>query len=387
MMFDFQNKNVVFLLKSFELGGAEKQALFFANYLKNNKNCSVFIYSYLKAEAESSNLFYKECEKYGLKNIYLVTNPLSASGKFKYLKRRIKIAFFGLRLRKHKPDIIIPYLNPPSIISILSYKFSGAKHTFWHHRGPDFYRNDLLERKAASKNSLFIANSPDGKKELLKQFPYSKGNFYFIPNFYTIQPSEIKKNENNPFKQSKDTVVIGMIAHFRIQKLQHLLVEAVNLLIKQGYNLHLVLVGNIQEGEGEMSNYELTKDKIAEYSLEKKVTILHNKAGVELLPYFDIGVLVSIKEGMPNVIMEYMSFGLAVVASDHEGCLALLGNDYPFFIKNNSLDDLRSRLITILSNEDFSKKIGIQNKKRLLESFFIENYILDITYKINNEED
>ena len=35
MMFDFQNKNVVFLLKSFELGGAEKQALFFANYLKN----------------------------------------------------------------------------------------------------------------------------------------------------------------------------------------------------------------------------------------------------------------------------------------------------------------------------------------------------------------
>jgi hypothetical protein len=117
------NKNIVIIIKSFVLGGAEKQALFLANHLEKNLKCNVYIYSIIP---KSTQLFYDEIKKYNLKNIYQVSNPLSASGRFKYIKRRIKIGLFGLKLRQHKPDIIIPYLNPPSIIASLSYKISGS---------------------------------------------------------------------------------------------------------------------------------------------------------------------------------------------------------------------------------------------------------------------
>ena len=41
--FSFQNKTVVILIKDAILGGAERQALGFAKYVKENFNCSVSI--------------------------------------------------------------------------------------------------------------------------------------------------------------------------------------------------------------------------------------------------------------------------------------------------------------------------------------------------------
>jgi len=47
--FNFQFKNIILILKSFVLGGAEKQALYLAQYLQNNRNCKVYIYAYIKS--------------------------------------------------------------------------------------------------------------------------------------------------------------------------------------------------------------------------------------------------------------------------------------------------------------------------------------------------
>ena len=226
--FQFANKKVIILLKTFALGGAEKQALYLAHHLERKCNCKVYIYSYI--ESDKRELFDSFCEKLGLTNLYLEKNPLSASGSFKFLKRMLKIVFFGLKLKKHNPDIIIPYLNPSSIIASLCYKFSGAKTTFWHHRGPDYYREDLLEKLAANRVPLFVANSIDGKNELDVKLRV-KCNSYFIPNFSTINKINIKK-EIPELNEVKNKVIIGMVAHFRIQKKQDILVEVFNELLK-----------------------------------------------------------------------------------------------------------------------------------------------------------
>ena len=54
----------------------------------------------------------------------------------------------------------------------------------------------------------------------------------------------------------------------------------------------------------------------------------------DVLNVLDIGVLVSEIEGTPNVVMEYMLYGLPVIASNHKGCCALLG-DSSFLISND----------------------------------------------------
>lgn len=356
------------------LGGAEKQALFLAQYLQNKKKCNVYIYSHVPYT--ESDLFYKECKKYGLKNLYKVNNPLSASGKFKYLKRRVKIALFALKLKKHKPDVIIPYLNPPSIIASLVYKIAAAKKTFWHHRGVDYYRNDLIEQKAKQKCPLFIANSPNGKTELINKFDLNHDSVKVTPNFTTLQKSNLQFNKEikELNKITENTIVFGMIGHFRAEKLQHLVLKAFKIVAKKSSNIHLVLAGNIYESNEEKSNFTEVKKIIEMYNLSERVTILHNKYGYQVLPYLDVGMLVSTKEGMPNTVMEYMAYGLPVITTNHEGCIALLDEDYSFFV-DNKVESIVEKMNILLSDEKLCKEIGDQNQEKLFKEFSIENYI------------
>lgn len=379
--FNFEDKNVIILLKSFALGGAEKQALYFAKYLQDKLSCNVFVYSYIKSK--NSKLFFETCEKLEIKNLFIEKNPLSASGKFKYLKRRIKIIFFGLKLRKHKPDIIIPYLNPSSIIATLCYKISGAKITFWHHRGPDYYRGDLLEKVAVKKSPLFIANSLDGKIELEEKLNFNKNKSHFLANFSTIRHLNNNKNIDN-LKLIEDKIVIGMIAHFRVQKLQHILVEVYHELLKKYKKIHLVLAGNIHDDENdEKSSYKRIVNYISTHKLENNISIMHHINAKEVLPYLDIGVLISSKEGMPNTVMEYMSYGIPVVATNHKGCITLLGENYPYFINNDNLDDQYDKLEKLVLDKNEREEVGKKNNKRLTENFTIDSYMDKLTKILN----
>lgn len=373
--FNFNNKNIIILLKSFVLGGAEKQALFLANYLQNNLDCNVFIYSYIKAE--NSELFYEECRKYQLKNLLVVKNPLSAAGRFKYIKRRVKLFLLGLQFRKHKPDIIIPYLNPPSIIAALTYKIAGATKTFWHHRGVDYYRNDKLERNAVKNMPLFIANSKSGIEELKENlYLNSSKKLFFLPNFNTIIKNQ--SITDTFLDDKKDTITIGMLAHFRSEKRQDIVLNSFVKLLDIYNNIFLIFAGNIYDNDEDESSYQLIEKYINKNKLENRVSIIHNQFASDFLPTIDIGILISDKEGMPNVIMEYMSYKIPIVASNHSGCISLLGDDYNFFV-DNSLEDVSEKLSILIADKEKRNVVGKRNYERLINNFTIKKYITNLT--------
>lgn len=383
MRFELHNKSVIFLLKSFVLGGAEKQALFLAAYLQNERNCDVYIYSYI--QSESRELFDNECEKYQLKNLYVVDNPLSASGKFKYLKRRIKLYLFGKKLRKHQPDIIIPYLNPPSIIANVCYKIAGAKKTFWHHRGVDYYRKDPIEKLAAKRAQYFIANSKNGAGELKNELEIQNKKTYSLANFSTIESTNqldresIKKKYHIP----ENSLVIGMIAHFREEKRQEVLLETSFNLFEFHPNIHLVLVGNEYFGGDKKFGLKFIKTAIKERELNQRVTILHDTTSEKILSAFDVGVLLSDKEGMPNVVMEYMAYELPILTNNHDGCVELLGEDYEYYTQNKT-KQVEEKLVALIEDEALRKSIGKSNRERLNSKFSIENYIIKLEEILNS---
>lgn len=381
--FSWHNKSVVILLKSFVLSGAEKQALFFAGHLQNKFNCKVYIYSYLQANA-NSDLFHEECERQGLKSLFVVPNPFSTGGKMKYWKKRVKIALFGFKLRKHKPDIIIPYLNPPSIIAALCYRIAGAKVTFWHHRGPDYYRNDRIESAAVKRTKLFIANSDGGKEELEEVLGAKKERTYSVPNFLTM-PLYNKELENKSLskKDWEGKTVIGMIGHFRQEKLQSLLVKAFIKLREKNEKVHLLLVGNVHENEHEQSYYKEVIKLMKEHQLEKDITILHDQKSTDMLPYLDIGTLISKKEGMPNVVMEYMASKLPVLATNHSGCISLLGEKNAFLVEND-VDQIAKKLSNLVLDEELRKRLGQENYLRIKDNFMIQNYTENLSRLIQN---
>lgn len=373
MSFSFKNSNVIFLLKSPELGGAERQALTLAGFLQNSLKCNVTVYTYLKQEA--SVQFVEFCKEHKLKNVFSFENPLVTGSKFKYLKIRLKLILVALKLRKHKPDIIIPYLNSPSLIAAYCRGISGAKVTFWNNRGKETYRKDKLERNAVLKTKFFLVNSLESINDIQTHFKTPEDRIHFAPNFITLT----SKVNTSPIPNKSNLLIIGMLAHFRQEKSQMLLIESFLELSKKYDFIRLHLVGNVND----ISLINKAVEYVKSHKLESKVSFIHNKSGKNTLPKFDIGVLVSIKEGMSNSIMEYMYYNLPVVCTNHSGNKYLLGEKNKFLVNNNK-EELIEKLELLIDNKEIRESEGNVNYKRITNGFSIERYISSIESIVNS---
>lgn len=108
----------------------------------------------------------------------------------------------------------------------------------------------------------------------------------------------------------EDKFVVGHIGRFNIQKNHSFLIEVFGEIVKKCDNAALVLVG-VGELEQEIKN------KVSGLGLDDKVVFAGRRSDVpDLLSAFDIMLMPSLYEGMPNVVIEAQASGLPCVISD-----------------------------------------------------------------------
>ncbi|QTE23043.1 glycosyltransferase [Polaribacter cellanae] len=382
------NKNIVLIIKSPVLGGAERQAIGFADYAKNNFNCKVtFIATHsqkMSVEFESFlnkigefrvDYYGKPCLKFN--KTWSINNLKNGIKTFLYL---IKMVF---KIRKIRPYLIIPFLNPPSKLAVLIYKFTGAKYTFWHQLGLDYLTGDYLEQIAIKKTPLFIANAESGLDSILEKYVIPQKKLICLPQYVSIKRENLNKNSiKEEFKIDKKDIVIGMISHYRLEKLQHILLEVFsNIYLK--YNIHLVLLGDHSNSKESERKFLALKKKVKRLNLNNKISLLTNVPVEKILNILDIGVLLSTFEGTPNAILEYMLYGLPVVSTNHIGCKRLLINED--LLINNNIEELQIILEKLIKDTDYRKEVGDFNVNEI-NKYSKEKYfkkLLDVLIKNN----
>jgi len=383
--FDFNNKNVVLLLKVAVLGGAERQALGMADFLINNYNCKVQIIA--THSNEQTEEFRQFAMQSGIHQIHFFGTPsLTIYNKFSILnfKKALRAIRYLKKMErevaKMNPDIIIPFLNSPSKIAALIYKKVGAKTTFWHQLGLDSYIYDSLEKKAVQETPFFIANADNGLDVFKTKYEVPKEKLYCLPQYVSIKRINLDKIQlRKDFAINENAIVIGMIAHYRIEKYHELVLKAFSK-IQSNFNIHLVLLGNKDNNEETLNIYKDLVKNVDELGLSNSVTILSGIPVEKVLNILDIGVLVSEIEGTPNVVMEYMLYGLPVIATNHDGCKRLLG-DSPYLVPNDE-DVLISKMKTLIQNENERRKESEFNMERIKKND-IKNYFASLTKIIN----
>jgi glycosyltransferase involved in cell wall biosynthesis len=109
---------------------------------------------------------------------------------------------------------------------------------------------------------------------------------------------------------SKDAIVIGHVGSFSPVKNHELLIELFNDLKKKVDNSYLCLVG-----DGPLRRK--VEEKITDLDITSNVLILGQRNDVnKLMSMFDVLVLPSLFEGMPNVVIEAQAAALPCVVSD-----------------------------------------------------------------------
>lgn len=384
---DFYKKNILLVIHQGSLGGAERQGLGMAKILSEDYNCRVDVLLTFSGEMnEEFKEFAKHCKVRDI--FYYGPSYLNFPKRFKlkeFKKLKWSIEYLLLLKRKLKPrnyEVIIPFLSFPSKISFYLYKLlPGVKFTFWHHLGLDRFNDDLFERIAIKNTPCIIVNAEDGLNVFRKHYKLDADKLFVLPQYLSMEfsqgsPAELKQRYAIP----ESHIVIGMIAHYRPEKLHSLLLNAFFDLLKDYDHIHLILLGNKEISATSHVKFTDLFKEIKEKELLGRVSLLSGEKVSDVLSVMNIGVLVSEIEGMPNSVMEYMLYGLPVVTTAHSGCKTLLGNS-EFLIANNEYE-LYTALKRLIDSPTLRKAEGDSNARKI-KFFNKESYILSLEKIMN----
>lgn len=236
------------------------------------------------------------------------------------------LGIFRLRklIREKDADLVVAHLfYADLLIRLVPSFFLGAKTVPLVHstyRTPELWKLRLFEKLTAwsLKNCLLV--SPAVKTTALG-YGLRLAAGYVLPNpvdttLFHPGSTEEKTSLRKRYGYRTDALIVVCVANFIGYKRQVDLIDAAAILREKLPKLELILIGHGAEEKR-------LKERVREHGLGERIHFPGNYLGdrqsvAEILRLSDLFALPSLFEGMCTAIMEAMSSGLPVIASDIE---------------------------------------------------------------------
>jgi glycosyltransferase involved in cell wall biosynthesis len=365
--------HILIALQRYEAGGAERQALFLARGLQQ-AGYQVSIIAFGKAQGLAWQRFQEagiSCHSFNFSEKLLL--PGSANFKATYLRWKYRRRLIK-KVRELKVNIIIPFTYRPNIIFGLIWKKTGARKCFWNQRdGGIFTLGYYWEVRALENCRAIISNSAEGKLFLSR---FTKRPVIIIHNGIESPPDQLAIKPD-----TADQIRVVMVANLTVHKDHLTLLKAWQQVLKvTSQTVELILVG--KEG----SAYPAVRQFIDENRLQDSVKITGQVSDVySFLSICQVAVFSSVKEGLPNGVLECMAVGLPVVATRITGTQEALGEDYPFLAEPKNPDDFAHLVSLLIHDPKLREETGKKNRKRAEQLFGIDRMVNEYLKIIQGE--
>ena len=289
----------------------------------------------------------------GLKELYCIFKTIDPEILQSWLYRS---DFFSLFLKIFKPKVILCW-------NIRAYKVCNYMKT----------KKCFLIRLLAlfSKIPKVIIINSTVSLEYHKKIGYHPRRWKYIPNGFDVPNYDKSQKDLSKFKRKlkihKDTMIIGMVARFSIEKDHLTFLKACSLIKKMIPDVHYILVAR----KVEKSNKELSSI-IKKLHLEKNVHLLGEREDIhKITSYFDIACSSSIDEAFPNVIGEAMSSSVPCVVTDVGNSAKLVG-DTGLIVEPKNPKQISDACIKLLNkSKNDRQKLGLKARQRIINHFSI----------------
>ncbi len=348
---------IIQLVYSLSSGGAEKFVVDLANQLAENGN-DVTICMLL--EEKENRIFNKQFLSSKVNFISLGFDNGFALSKCSRVDNFI---------RSKKPDIVhchlnvIPYIFKTAIFN-KKIKFFHTLHNiatntggvgFQYYLNKFFYKNNIIRPICISK----LCQESYEEHYKLHNAPYiDNGRAMVNPS----KKFKIVKTEVQSYKNSQATKVFIHVARCDHQKNQGLLIDAFNLLDKEGYDYNLLIIGR---------DFDSANGKKLQERANPKIKFLGEKNNVnDYLLCSDAFCLSSIYEGLPISLLEALSCGITPICTPVGGV--------PDVIKDGENGYLSKGFETNDYCKAIRKFIEKPINKNLLVNFYKKNYSMEV---------
>jgi glycosyltransferase involved in cell wall biosynthesis len=284
-------------------------------------------------------------------------------------------------IKKIRPNIAHTHLVHADIYGTLSCRIARVPRIISSKHNHDPFRAHPLFKLVSSFVSRYhdriIAISESLKEFLYKVEGIDKEKITVIK--YGLNPEKLasvstklnkKLTLRDEFKIPHDYIIIGNVARLISQKGYPFLIDAFHDLVKEGFKIVLIIVG-----EGLLR--EELQNQVQDLGLEDKVFFTGYRTDViQLMDEFDIFVFPSIWEGFGLVLLEAMSLGKPIISSN-VGAIPeiVIDGETGFLVMPRDVLGLRNVMKKLIESPDLRKSIGEKGRERLKAEFSVEKMV------------
>ncbi len=339
---------ILFLIPTLERGGAEKQIALLAEGLYRQGHEAIVV------AVMHGGWWGEYLQKQGVP-VFSLNLFLGASLNHNLIRQFLELARF---IRRHRPDIVVSFLYSVAVWASLAARLAGVRTVIVSRRGLMKSGEPIprwLERISYMVTTHFVANSQAVVQTLRSEgIAADKTSVIYNGVELPVLEPEAGLLQRTQYGIPDKALAVGMVANFWPHKNHMMLVRAASELAKQQSNIIFILAG------ADTAYRQQVEREIKDRGLSSCFRLIGPITNVaDMLPALDIAVLCSEGEGLSNSILEYMSYGLPVVATRVGGNPELViegqtGN----LVEFNDATGLAKILLTLLENPAQRVKMG-----------------------------
>lgn len=212
----------------------------------------------------------------------------------------------------------------------------------------------LFDTILSTKILQFVDVAVSLSDEIGEKMKIDKKKIEMIPSFIT------RNYSNNVEKCPNHVLYVGRLDRFKgIEDL----IESLSYVKEEIPNIRLSIVG-----DGEYLND--LRSLVSDYNLEDNVIFeghLYDDELANMYSKCEVFIFPSYREGMPMAVIEAMSAGLPIIASDIEPCIELLENGKcGILVKKGDKKDIADQIIKLVKDDalkTYYGKMGVEKSK------------------------
>ena len=343
----YTKKKIDFVISTLTSGGAERVLVLMANSLANNINNDVSVI--LLYEADEAYKLDPTVKKIQLKhNKYIPTFTLNS--------------IFNLmnhyRTKSNRPDVLISFLTKTNFITILIAKFFSIKiiaqeHTSYLRNQEDKAFIPLITRKYLYRiaDIVTVLTSSD-----IANYKKLGVDVVELPN-----PCSFKPITKNLHLREKTILAVGNLDRYYIKGFDNL-IHIMAPILKEYPDWKLKIIGSGDEGLKYLTTLAIEKN-----ILDKIIFTGFTNNIAEIMYNSSIFILSSRFEGLPMVLLEAMSQGMACIAYDCvTGPSEIINNaSNGLLIENQNTEQMQQGLRQLMNNLELRTKLSNKAIKSL----------------------
>ncbi|MBU0720552.1 glycosyltransferase family 4 protein [bacterium] len=365
-------KTIIELCMSPDLGGLELYMVRAAKFLKDEFDVISILNEDSKLEPyyEGDDRYIK-IKKSG--NIFMY----GAAKKLAKIIDSENVQIIHLHWTKDIPFVVLAKLlcsSKPKIVQTRNMTMTRFKDDFYHRF---LYKNI----------DLMLPVTYQVKEQLEKFIPSDIRPSVEVLYMGSDKPEMLDENEVRELKKqlqfSEKSFNIGMVGRINEAKGQHLLIKAVDILVKKGLEVNAYFVGHAMEE----SYLNMLQEDVKERGLQNNIHFLgFMKNPHHFYQICDAVVLASKRETFGLVLIEAMQVGTTVIGSNSGGVVEIIDDERTgLLFENQNFESLACAIEKLIQNPSLNTAIAKAGQGKCEEKFSNEKQFLQLAEIFKSE--